>query len=59
MTFAKNPTNYERSKHIDVQHNFIRFFDFLVVEFEYCPTQCIVAEILTKALAKNIHELLS
>ena len=60
MALAKNPTNHNRSKHIDVQHHFIREkFENKVIELEYCPTQYMVEDILTKALARDRHEFLS
>jgi hypothetical protein len=60
MALAKNPTNHNRSKHIDVQHYFIKEkIDNKVVELEYCRTQYMVADILTKVLARDGHELLS
>jgi hypothetical protein len=60
MALAKNPTNHDRSKHIDVQHHSIRKkIENKVLELEYCPTQYIIADIVTKALAKDRRELLS
>jgi hypothetical protein len=59
MALAKNPTNHDRSKHINVQHQFIREkIENKVVELEYCPTQYMEADILTKALARDRHEML-
>ena len=38
VLLAKNPTNHDRSKHIDVQHHFIREkIENKVVELKYCP----------------------
>jgi hypothetical protein len=46
--------------HIDVQHHFIREnIENKIIELKYCPTQYMVADILTKALARDRHELLS
>ena len=60
MALAKNPTNHDRSKHINVQYHFIREkIDNTVVKLEYCPMQYMVADIVTKALGKDRHELLS
>ena len=60
MTLAKNPTNHDRSKHIDVQYYFIREnIENKVVELEYCPTQYMIVDILIKTLAKDRYELLS
>ena len=60
MALAKNSTNHDRSKHIDVQHHFIREkIENKIVELDYCPTQYMAADILTKALARDRHEFLS
>ena len=60
MALAKNPTNHDRSKHIDVQHHFIKKnIENKIVKLKYCPTQYIVTDILAKTLVKIRHELLS
>ena len=39
VLLAKNPTNHDTSKHINVQHHFIREnIENKIVELEYCPT---------------------
>ena len=59
IALAKNPKHHSRTKHIDVQHHFIReMVDMEVIELRYCPTQEMVADVLTKALAKDRHETL-
>jgi hypothetical protein len=59
IALAKNPKHHSRTKHIDVQHHFIREkVDMEVIELKYCPTQFMVADVLTKALAKDRHEML-
>ena len=57
ITLAKNPTHHSRTKHIDVQHHFIRVkLEEGTIALMYCPTQEMVADVLTKALARPRHE---
>ena len=59
IALAKNPTHHSRTKHIDVQHHFIREqVEDQVIELKYVPTQAMVADVLTKALGKSQHLLL-
>jgi hypothetical protein len=52
----KNPTQRVRTKHIDVQHHFVRErVKNGKVTFEYCLTKDMVADVLTKALSKERH----
>ena len=57
IALAKNPKHHSRTKHIDVQHHFIREkVEEEVIELRYCPTQEMVADVLTKALTRDKHE---
>jgi len=57
IALAKDPKHQSRTKHIDVQHHFIRKkLDDGEVSLSYCPTEDMVADVLTKALAKVRHE---
>ncbi len=57
IALAKNPTHHSRTKHIDIQHHFIREkLESGEIGLKYCPTQDMVADVLTKALAKERHE---
>jgi hypothetical protein len=59
IALAKNPTHHSRTKHIDVQHHFIRErVEAEVIELKYVPTQSMVADVLTKALGKPQHHTL-
>jgi hypothetical protein len=60
IALAKNPTHHSRTKHIDIQYHFIREkIEDEVIELQYCPSQHMVADVLTKALPKVRHKLLS
>ncbi len=53
ISLTKNPTHHARTKHIDVQHHFVRKrIENGEVRFEYCPTEHMVADVFTKALSK-------
>jgi hypothetical protein len=56
IALSRDPRFHARTKHVDIQHHFIRGkvangdIDIL-----YCPTHEMVADVLTKGLAKPIH----
>ena len=58
IKMAENSTLQQRTKHIDVRHHFIR--DLVrehIIKIEYCPTNEMLADMLTKALARpNFQE---
>ena len=57
MSLAKNPTHHSRTKHIDVQYHFIREkLETGVIELKFCPTKHMVADVLTKAVARDRHQ---
>ena len=59
IALVKNPKHHSRTKHIDVQHHFIREkLEDGVIDLRYCQTQDMVADVVTKALAKDRHETL-
>ena len=54
MALAKNPAYHARTKHIDVQHHFIRDkVEDKEVELKYCNTGDMVADFLMKAIPKE------
>jgi hypothetical protein len=56
ISLTKNPTHHAQTKHIDVQHHFVQErVENGEVQFEYCPTEHMVANVLTKALSKERH----
>ena len=59
ISLAKNPKYHSKTKHIDIQYHFIREkLEEGVIALKYCRTQDMVADLLTKALAKDRHETL-
>jgi hypothetical protein len=56
ISLTKNPIRHARTKHIDVQHHFVQErIENGEVRFEYCPTEHMVVDVLTKALSKERH----
>jgi hypothetical protein len=54
ISLTKNPTQHAQTKHIDVQHHFVRErVENGEVKLEYCSTKDMVAKVLTTALSKN------
>lgn len=53
IALTKNPVNRSRSKHIDVKYHFIReAVNVGKIRIVYCPTEDMVADILTKSVPK-------
>src|SRR5579862_7493172 len=56
IALAQNPEHHARTKHIDIQYHFIRnCVEDERLKLEYCSTEDIVADGLTKALAPERH----
>jgi hypothetical protein len=54
---SKNPEFHDRTKHIDIQYHFLRaHVSTRRVEIQYCRTEEMVADILTKALPRAKHD---
>ena len=52
IALVKNPIHHARTKHIDIQHHFVREkVESNEVKIVYMPTETMVADALTKALA--------
>ena len=57
IALVKNPEYHSRTKHIDVQHHFVREqVASGVVTFKFIGTELMAADVLTKALATNKHQ---
>jgi hypothetical protein len=57
IALAKNPVYHARTKHIEVHHYFVREKVARgAIILEYCPTEDMLADVLTKALARDRHE---
>ena len=57
IALAKNPIEHARTKHIDIRHHFIREkLESGDINIAYCGTGDMVADILTKGLARDKHE---
>jgi hypothetical protein len=56
IALAKNPVYHARTKHIDVQHHFIRnLVEGKEIDLEYVHTSQNIADVLTKPLVKAKH----
>ena len=59
ICIAKNPAEHSRTKHIDIRYHYIReALSENIIELNYCPTQHMIADILTKPLPKGRFEML-
>ena len=57
IALAKNPIHHGKSKHIDIVHHFIReCIEREEIELEYRPTADMIADALTKPLARGKFE---
>jgi Reverse transcriptase (RNA-dependent DNA polymerase)/gag-polypeptide of LTR copia-type/Integrase core domain/GAG-pre-integrase domain/Domain of unknown function (DUF4219) len=56
IALAHNPEHHARTKHIDIQYHFVRnCVEDGITRLEYCPTEDMVADGLTKALGPERH----
>lgn len=55
IRLTKNPEYHKRTKHIDVRHHFVREkYENHEIEVFYLPSKEQIADIMTKALPKNL-----
>lgn len=60
IQLVKNPVYHSRAKHIDIKYHHIRdVYKNKTIDVTYCNTSDMVADILTKNLAKCNHEKLT
>uniref|UniRef100_A0A0A1X1V8 Retrovirus-related Pol polyprotein from transposon TNT 1-94 n=2 Tax=Zeugodacus cucurbitae TaxID=28588 RepID=A0A0A1X1V8_ZEUCU len=60
MNLVKNPVYHSRSKHIDIRYHYIRnIYRAGEIELKYCSSSNMIADILTKNLARSTHEKLT
>jgi hypothetical protein len=60
IALAHNPEHHARTKHIDIQYHFVRnCVEDGTARLEYCPTEDMVADGLTKALGPERHRKLA
>lgn len=53
IALAKNPVSRQRCKHIDMKYHFVRStVNNGEVSLEYCPTDQMVADLMTKPATK-------
>ena len=57
IAVAHNPVNHKRTKHIDVKYHYVRdAVESGMIELRYCRSSDMVADALTKALARDQFE---
>ena len=60
IALVHNPEHHARTKHIDIQYHFVRnCIEDGTTRLEYCPTEDMVADGLTKALGPERHRRLA
>jgi len=56
IAMANNPVHHQRTKHIDIQHHFIReCIENGNIEVAYTPTEDMIADVFTKGLTFELH----
>ncbi len=59
IVLVKNPIGHSRTKHIDIQFHFVReAHENGLINLKYCPTEEMLADLLTKPLPKVLFETL-
>jgi transposase InsO family protein len=57
IAMAKNPVNHDRTKHIDIKYHFVReLLESGVISLTYLQTEDMLADVMTKGLARVQHE---
>lgn len=59
IAIAKNPISHARTKHIDIRYHYVReAVQAGVINLTYCPTEEMIADLLTKPLPRGRFEIL-
>jgi hypothetical protein len=59
IALSKNPASHSRTKHISIQHHFVREqVESNMVQLSWIPTEDMPADLLTKPLARDRHQAL-
>ena len=57
IAMARNPVSHARTKHIDIRYHYVReAVQKKVISLNYCPSENMTADILTKPLARGRFE---
>ena len=57
IAIARNPTSHARTKHIDIRYHYVReAVQEGTVDLCYCPTNEMLADLLTKQLSRGQFE---
>jgi len=57
IAIARNSIAHARTKHIDIRFHYVReVIEEGIIEIEYCPTEVMIADLLTKPLSKERFE---
>ena len=57
ISLAKNPMHHAKTKYVDVQLHFIRdHVEKGTIDVKYCPTENMLADLMTKGLPRERHE---
>src|ERR1700726_2442770 len=56
IALANNSIHHARTKYLDIQLQFVcNSIENVIIELKFCPTDFMLADIMTKALAKDKH----
>ena len=53
---SKNPKFHNRTKHMDVSYNVREQVNLNTISVKYCPTEDMIADVMTKGLSKTVFE---
>jgi len=57
IAIAKNPVGHAHTKHMDIRYHYVReAVQNGIITLEYCPTEAMTADLLTKPLSKGRFE---